>query len=142
MTQDLIRKLESYVGTPYVLGQFDCMDLARQVLREVFGLDVPLPDHRHRPLGAAGQRREIEAMRDDLAVRIDVPFTGCGALLFEPCKDTTLWHIGVVALHGGDIWILHNSAKLGSAHLHRLTDLQRWGLHLEGWYAWKGASCK
>lgn len=129
--------LQSYVGTPYQLGVFDCADLARLVLIDVFGRTIALAHDRHRPMGAAAQRREIAALRDEIAVQVAVPFTGCGALLWEPTPDGTYWHIGVVALRAGETWVLHNSHKLGGAHLHRLTDLQRWGLRLEGFYAWK-----
>ena len=137
MAEDAIKRMQAYVGTPYLLGRFDCWDLAAQVLREVFGRETVVPDHRDRPLGAAGQRREIVALRDEVAVKVDVPFTGCGALLFEPGMFAPVWHIGVVALHGGEVWVLHNSEKLGSAHLQRLSDLQRFGMRLEGYYAWK-----
>lgn len=130
------RALQSYVGRPYVLGQFDCMDLAALVQREVFGREVALPAHRSRPAGAAGQRREIASLRDELAMPVAVPFTGCAALLREPQGTGELWHIGTVALHQGETWVLHNSHRLGSAHLHRLSDLQRWGMHLDGFYAW------
>lgn len=134
LTEPAIRALERYVGVPYELGAFDCWDLAARVLREVFAVHVALPTDRARPAGAAGQRREIASLREEVATRVDVPFDGCGALFVE---QGGLWHIGVVALHQGEVWVLHNSAKLGSAHLQRLSDLQRFGLQLEGWYAWK-----
>lgn len=137
MTDNVFQALQRYVGTPYELGVFDCADLVAQVQREVFGREIALPAHRHRPLGAAAQRREIASLRDELAFAVAVPFDGCGALLFEPGPFAPLWHIGTAVQHAGETWILHNSEKLGSAHLHRLTDLQRWGMRLEGWYAWK-----
>lgn len=129
--------LQSYVGTPYQPGIFDCADLARLVMQDVFGRSIALPLHRQRPLGVAGQRRAIASLRDEIAIRVDVPFTGCGVLLCETAPPSALWHIGVVALRGGETWVLHNSHKLGSAHLHRLSDLHRWGMHLDGYYAWK-----
>lgn len=137
MDDAVFQKLQTFVGREYQLGQFDCADLAALVQREVFGREIGLPEHRHRPMGAAAQRREINSLRDGLAMRVDVPFTGCGALLYEPGIFAPIWHIGTVALHYGETWVLHASEKLGSAHLHRLKDLQRWGMHLEGYYAWK-----
>lgn len=137
MPEPTILALQRYVGTPYRLGVFDCMDLTAQVQREVFGREICVPAQRERPAGAAGQRREIASLRDELALRVDVPFNGCAALLAEPLGNTEVWHIGTVALHRGEAWVLHNSHKLGSAHLNRLSDLQRWGMHLEGYYAWK-----
>lgn len=137
MADDVFKRLQGYVGTPYVLGVFDCWDLAAQVLREVFGRETAVPAHRDRPQGAAGQRRDIAAYRDEVAIKVDVPFTGCMGLFFEPGAFAPIWHIGVVVLNGGDTWILHNSEKMGSACLHRLSDLNRWGMRLEGWYACK-----
>lgn len=148
MTQQdvTLQQAEAYVGTPYVVGEFDCADLAAQVQRELFGRHVALPQHRKRPGGARGQARDIAALRDVVARRIDTPETGCGVLLYEPDgekpgDDTRLWHIGTVFMQRGDVWVLHNSYKLGSAHLHRLEVLQRLGMQLEGFYGFVDRPC-
>lgn len=137
MTDDVFKRLQEYVGTPYVSGVFDCWDLAAKVQREVFGRETAVPAHRDRPQGAAGQRREIFNLRDEVAIRVDVPFTGCLGLFFEPGAFAPIWHIGVGAIRLGEIYVLHNSEKLGGAHFQRLNDLQRFGMRLEGWYACK-----
>lgn len=137
MTDTLFAALQRYVGTPYHAGTSDCADLAARVQRELFGREIALPSHEQRPGGAAGQRRLIASLRDELALRVDVPFTGCGVLLLEPGAFAPLWHIGTGAMRQGEVWVLHNSEKLRSAHFHRLSDLQRWGMQLEGFYAWK-----
>jgi hypothetical protein len=131
-------RLQRYVGMPYRLGEFDCADLAQLVQWEVFARRVSLPGARRRPAGAAGQRAMILAMREAVATRVAEPTTG-GAALFTEANEQGFdeYHIGTVALHAGDVWVLHNSHALGGAHLHRLSDLARWGLRLEGWYAWK-----
>lgn len=131
MTDDVFQKLQSYVGREYRVGCYDCAHLAADVQSDLFGRCVELPeDH---PGGRAGQRRVILAMRDDLASRIDVPFPGCAVLL----EEDGMLHIGTVALRFGEPWVLHNSAKLGSAQLKPLADLQRMGLRFEGWYSWR-----
>lgn len=138
--QQAIELIQQYVGTPYEAGVFDCWDLTARVLREVFGRRAALPADRSRPAGVAGQRREIFALRDQVAVRVHVPFTGCGVLLSEPHDGGQQWHIGVGAQISGETWVLHNSARLGSAHFHRLSDLLRWGMRLDdqgGFFAWK-----
>lgn len=128
---DVFKRLQEYVGREYRVGTYDCAHLAADVQRDVFGRDVALPNTH--PMGSAGQRRAINAMRDELGIRIDVPFPGCAAILSEGC----LTHLGTVALRHGKPWILHNSHKLGGACMHRLTDLERWGMRLEGYYAWR-----
>lgn len=132
---------EPYVGTPYIAGEFDCADLCRKVQWEVFGRVIALPEARPRPGGARGQGRAIDSLRDAVAVRLEGPSTGCGVLLWEPDgeagQDLRLWHVGTVFVHADEVWVLHNSHKLGSAHLQRLDDLLRWGMRLDGYYAWR-----
>jgi hypothetical protein len=135
MTDDVFQRLQAYVGREYLPGVYDCAHLAADVQADLFGRHVALPGTH--PAGTAGQRRVIRAMRDELAAEIAVPFPGCAVLLTEPTPEGELLHIGTVALRHGEPWVLHNSAKLGSAHLHRLHDLQRWGMHFVGYYAWK-----
>lgn len=129
---------QTYVGTPYVAGVFDCADLAVQVQREVFGRTVCLPQDRPRPQGTRGQGAAITRLHTQVADRMDVPCTGHGVLMFEGFAGTQTWHIGTVFLHPdtGAVWVLHNSAKLQSAALQSLDTLQRFGLKLEGFYAW------
>lgn len=130
----IFRRLQAYVGMDYVPGQFDCADLAVLVQREVFGRAVHLPTH---PQGTATQRAAILRHRDALATRVDVPFTGC-AVLFNATnqKGDVVWHIGTSALHKGEVWALHNSYETGGVRMDRLQDLLRWGMALEGYYAW------
>lgn len=135
MTEDVFTRLQDYVGREYLAGVYDCAHLAADVQADLFGRHVALPGTH--PAGTAGQRRVIRAMRDELAVEIAVPFPGCAVLLTEPTGSGELLHIGTVALRDGEAWVLHNSAKLGGAHFHRLIDLQRFGLHFSGWFAWK-----
>ncbi len=135
----MLAKAESYVGTPYLQGEFDCADLAVKVQWEVFNRLVALPTHRKRPGGAMGQAREIRTLQGELADRVDVPATGCGVLMFEKTDNGPLWHIGTAFLADGETWVLHNSARMQSAMLQRLGDLQRAGLQLDGYYSWRAA---
>ena len=130
----MLARAETYVGTPYVEGVFDCADLAAKVQWEVFGRLIPLPTHRKRPAGAMGQAREIRVLQDALAVRIELPETGCGVLMYQPTEQSMRWHIGTVFVVGIDVWVLHNSSEALGACLHRLADLQRQGMRLEGYY--------
>lgn len=130
----IFKRLQAYVGMDYVPGQFDCADLAVLVQREVFGRAVHLPTH---PQGRATQRAAVLRHRDAVATRVDVPFTGAGVLFSaENQKGDTAWHIGTAALHKGEVWVLHNSYETGGVRLNRLQDLCRWGMKLEGYYAW------
>ncbi|MFN4360516.1 MAG: hypothetical protein ACK4F4_07310 [Hylemonella sp.] len=134
---------QSYVGMPYRTGEFDCGDLARLVMQQVFGRQIALPAQRTRPGGARGQAREILRLRDSVAKQVDLAFDGCAVLLWEPDEDADghqVWHLGTAFVHAGEVWVLHNSARLQGAALHRLADLRRWGMRLDGFYAWKDAA--
>ena len=135
MTDDVVKRLQDYVGREYRAGLYDCAHLVADVQADLFARHVAMPDLH--PSGTAGQRRLINAMSSELALQIDVPFPGCAALLVEQTAAGELLHIGTVAMRDGEVWVLHNSAKLGSAHLHRLADLNRWGMRLSGYFAWK-----
>jgi hypothetical protein len=134
----LFARAQSYVGMPYLEGAFDCADLAVKVQWELFGRLVSLPAHHG--AGARTQGALIAKHRDEVADRMEQAQTGCAALLWEPDGATNrLWHIGTVFVHEGEVWVLHNSLALGSAALQRLNDMKRWGMRLEGFYAWRGA---
>lgn len=131
MTVDVFKRLQEYVGREYRVGTYDCAHLAADVQAELFGRDVALPGVH--PGGVAGQRAAINAMRDELAVQIQVPIPGCAVLLSEG----SVLHIGTVALRHDQVLVLHNSAKMGSAQFDPLEDLLRFGMKFEGYYAWK-----
>jgi len=135
MDQDIFQRLQAYVGREYIPELYDCMHLHSDVQSDLFGRQIALPA-KH-PGGRAGQRTLILSMRENLATRIMVPFPGCAVLLSEPTPDGELLHIGAVALRLGEPWVLHNSAKLGSAHLQTLAELQSYGMRFEGYFAWK-----
>ena len=123
---------QAYVGREYVPGQYDCAHLAADVQAQVFGRAVHLPAvHR---CGRAGQGAQIRALRDELATPIAQAQHGCAVLLRSACGA---WHIGTVFVQGSVTWVLHNSARMGSAALTRLADFGRLGLAVEGCYAWK-----
>lgn len=132
----MLREAQKYVGMGYVVGEFDCADLAVLVQREVFARDVALPATRNRPGGRRSQAREINRWRDALAVPIDAPVTGCAVLLSEPDDGGRTWHVGTVFMDAHQVWVLHNNFVQGSAALQRLSDLRLWGMRLEGYYQW------
>lgn len=133
---DVFKRLQEYVGREYRVSVYDCAHLAADVQADLFGRHVALPGVH--PGGAAGQRRAIEGLRDELAMEIAVPFPGCAVMLTSrDDSGSELLHIGTVALRLGEIWVLHNSAHLGAAQFQRLADLQRLGMRFEAYYAWK-----
>ncbi len=136
MEAEFFKRLQEYVGREYRVGVYDCAHLAADVQRDVFGKEINLPSVH--PGGAAGQRRAINTMREELASEISVPINGCAVLLAGQSEDGhEVLHIGTVALRNGVPWVLHNSAHFGSAQFKSLPDLKRMGLSLKGWFQWK-----
>lgn len=137
-TQDFA-DAQSYVGTEYIAGEYDCAHLFLDVQRQVFGRVLALPQSvQAHAQGRATQAQQINAVRDALAQRVPEPVHGCAVLLTTPTDaGHLLWHVGTVFVHRGDVWVLHNSAAMGSAALNRLRDFAWRGQHIEGFYTWK-----
>ena len=116
----------NYTGIPYSVA--DCWALARKVLREVFGKDMPTFEH---PVEDA---REFAAVVSESLPLADVdkvndPRSGDIVLMRiagQPC------HIGVVCGTAGDRNMLHTLRGHDSA-LDRY-DGTRWGARVEGFY--------
>lgn len=122
---------ERYLGLPYVEGANDCGEFAARVQREVFGRAVRLPTER--AAGRRGQSRQIESLLDTYGVRTETPADGDAVLM----KSGSLWHIGVYCGIQGAPWVLHAMKNAGQVCRHRVRDLAKQGLALEGYYRWK-----
>lgn len=133
---------ERYVGTPYVSREFDCGSLVVLVQRELFGREVqalPAPARRQ---GIRGQAADLGAALSRNGVLVESPATGDVALLWEstPHGQPPLnrrWHVGVVFMQYGEVWVLHCANDTIGTVLDTLDNLRRQGLHLDGWYRWK-----
>jgi len=130
---------DPYVGRRYVEGEFDCGELARTVQREVFGREIRLPsarDHHHAD-GALAKFRamsaQIDACKDNVAERVDLPDEGDGVLLVTRGYRQ---HIGIHCVIAGERWVLHASDGTGQVVLQRERDLPVRGVTIEGHYRW------
>lgn len=130
------RQAEALVGLPYIDGEFDCGHLMVRAARELFGREVVLPLNGPHPLQPRDQVAAIAACRRELAHRVCEVQPGDLALMLEPTDDGgQQWHLGTVVDVQPEVWLLHTRAG-GASCLHRLADVQRWGLVLEGFYRW------
>lgn len=120
---------QSFVGLPY--AEADCAALAGRVQREIFGREVTLPSER-----AAGLRSlsdQIESLKSDFATPVNDPRDGDAVLMLARGR---LRHIGVYCEINGTPYVLHAVRNAGQTCLHRLADLGRYGLAVEGFYRW------
>jgi len=120
---------DRYLGLPY--AEADCAELAARVQREVFGREIGLPSERDGGPFALSDR--IAQHRGDYAEQVSRPRDGDAVLMRARGR---LNHIGVYCDIGGEGWVLHALRNAAQACRHRVTDLPRHQLELEGYYRW------
>ena len=125
---------EAYIGRPYVLGESDCARLVCDVRREVFGLPVPTDAEPGRAASLAGRFHQMTDGVAEYGERTASPQDGDSVLML--CRGRPS-HIGVYCLVAGEPSVLHAMKNAGMVVLHRLRDLPRYNLHVEGFYQWK-----
>lgn len=125
-----------YIGLPYQPGRFDCAHLVEKVQTEVFGRRVDLPKERPASQRSAEFAALVQETAPALAARLpdgQAPLEGDAALMIGAGR---LNHVGVAVFEAGEWWVLHAFINARAVVLHRVRDLARNGLKLEGWYRW------
>lgn len=117
---------------PYVVNEFDCGDLARLVLKEVFHRDVAIPNARGE--GPFADSALVTRCCDEIGVRTDAPADGDAVVMIGRGR---LAHVGVYYEINGVPWVLHNSREAMQVVRHRIRELLGTGLKLDGFYKWK-----
>ncbi len=123
---------EKYVGMAYNKKTNNCALFAERVQSEVFCREINLPkdaSHHYR-----GQARLIQNHKHEHAIKTDQPFEGDAVLMIGRGNTN---HIGVYCVIGGVAHVVHAMEKVGQVCLHRLRDLEKYGLAVEGFYQWK-----
>lgn len=123
---------ENYVGMTYKPGDFDCADLAVVVQQEVFEHEIMLPSEHPQSMRAITDM--IEDQTKDHAKRTDTPKEGDGVLMLVGKR---LKHIGIYCEIKGTPYVLHAMRNAGQVTLHKLRDLPKHNLQVEGFYKWK-----
>lgn len=129
-------QLDRFVGIPYCPRHMDCADLALMVQRELFGRTVVLAGKRARPLDLEAQAAAIADYCSELGMAVEQPKDG-DAVLMRDFDAEQAGHIGIYVFTNYAPHVLHTSHRLGASVLHRVQDLQGYGLVVEGYYRWK-----
>ena len=125
---------EKWLGRPYVAGQHDCLDFARDVLLDEFSIEIRIP-HRE-ATGLRGFAREIAELGGDVATPIVAGLReGDGVLMSKRGWQRGGHHVGLWTAPGGTAHVLHCIKGLGSV-LWPLHGLQERGWQMEGCYRW------
>jgi cell wall-associated NlpC family hydrolase len=125
---------ENYIGTPYVHGAADCGRFVCRIHEEVFGRRAPTEAEAARAVSAFGRMAQIGDVLQDFARPIAVAEEGDIVLMY--CRSRPS-HVGVYCLVDGEPAVLHAMANAGHVVLHKLRDLPRVFLRVEGFYRWK-----
>lgn len=130
---------DKYVNLPYVPGVFDCASLAELVQKEVFGKTLNLPKDRvytcadSRAEKWAAMDAQINQLRDDFAVKVDVPQDGDAVLIKLRGYPQ---HIGVYCLIAREGWLLHANESFQRTVRTRMSGLFVRSMSVEGYYRW------
>lgn len=120
---------DAWVGINYVDNEYDCAHFTEEVIQEVFGhKDFILPQNRED--GVRGWSRQIEENKP-LVKQITQPKDGDIVIMRMGKK---LNHIGVYAKINGLPYVIHNLRTAGAVVLHRISDLPRINIEIEGYY--------
>lgn len=122
---------DQYLGLPYVEFEMDCAALAAKVQKEVFGHEIKLPQSR--PAGIRDQSNLIADLQADYATPTDNPEDGDGVLMV--CRGIS-GHIGIYCKINGVPWVLHAMKNAGMVCRHKVRDLGKYNLRVDGVYKW------
>lgn len=125
---------EQYIGQPYITNEADCARLVTKVRSEVFKLPVPSDVEVHRAasrLGRAAQMSDLVALYTE---PVSDPKEGDVVLML--CRNRPS-HVGVYCDVNGEPSVLHAMENAGMVVLHRIRDLPKVFLSVEGFYKWK-----
>lgn len=125
---------EKYIGLPYVRGEADCARLLVTVSREQFGVSVPESSEVERAASRLGRAAQMGDGVEAFGVPVDQPREG-DAVLMICCGRPS--HIGVFCLVDGEPCVLHALENARMVVRHRIRELNRINLVVEGYYRWK-----
>ena len=121
-----------YIGQPYINALQDCAAFIVRVQKEIFNRAIALPTTR--VPGIRNEARQIQNHKDDYADPTDTPVDGDAVLMLGRGRMN---HIGVYCLINNEPWVLHAMRNAGQVVLHRIRELERQGLQVEGFYRWR-----
>lgn len=125
---------DNYIGEPYVTGDADCARLIARVRQEIYGLPVPDDvevDRAASRLGRVGQMSDLVGLYGQ---RTDDPDEGDVVLMLCRARPS---HVGVYCVVDNEPCVLHAMENAGMVVRHRLRDLPKVFLTVEGFYKWK-----
>lgn len=122
---------DGYVGLPYIADTFDCVHLVVRVQNEVFGKQITIPVQREEHVFKLS--KQIEEHMETFYEEVPKEDAQDGDLVLMKCAGR-LNHTGVYTVVGGVPYVLHNLRNLGSVAMHRLRDIEKYGIVFDSVY--------
>ena len=123
-----------YIGQGYATHTADCARLLARVRQEQFSLPVPSDIEVDRAASRLGRVGQMQDLVSEFGVKTDTPQEGDAVLMLSRGRPS---HIGVYCIVNGEPSVLHAMENAGMVVLHRIRELHRVFLTVEGYYAWK-----
>ena len=124
---------ENWIGKPYRLGDADCAALCIDVIEQEFAGDLPDFCKAYRENSRLQRARQLESLAKDATERTDEPVEGDVVLML--CRGRPS-HVGIYCVVDGEPSVLHAMENAKMVVRHRIRDLPRFFLAVEGYYKW------
>ena len=125
---------EKYIGQPYATNNADCARLLAKVRKEEFGLPVPDDIEVERVASRLGRVGQMVDLVSAYGEKTYNPKEGDAVLML--CRGRPS-HIGAYCIVDGEPSVLHSMENAGMVVLHKIRELNRVFLSVEGYYTWK-----
>lgn len=125
---------DKYIGRPYNLGDSDCAALCIDVIEQEF--DGKLPDFCQtiRQTTRLKRAQQLEELAKQATELTDNPAEGDIVLML--CRNRPS-HVGIYCIVDNEPSVLHAMENAKMTVRHRIRDLPRFFLAVEGYYKWK-----
>jgi cell wall-associated NlpC family hydrolase len=123
-----------YIGKPYELGEADCAALVADVRENEFKSLVPDFVKTYRENTRLKRVEQLESLAKEATERTDNPQEGDVVLMM--CRGRPS-HVGVYCFVDGENCVLHAMENAKMVVRHKIRDLDKFFLSVEGYYKWK-----
>lgn len=124
---------EKYIGKPYRLGDADCAALVCEVRKKEFDGTVPEFVLTMRENTRLKRVEQLERLSKEVVMQTGTPSEGDVVLMI--CRGRPS-HVGVYCVVDNEPSVLHAMENAKMVVLHRIRDLPRYFLAVEGYYKW------
>lgn len=123
-----------YIGQEYKTNTADCARLLSKVRSEQFNLPVPTDIEVERAASRLGRVGQMQDLVSEFGAKTETPQEGDAVLMLCRARPS---HIGVYCIVDNEPCVLHSMENAGMVVLHKIRELNRVFLSVEGYYTWK-----